>query len=202
MPNTLETVYSWFRECRNRTIVHVVEVGHVHRFLQSTCNPWLIVVWLAIWREGNVVWMVGPLMHVKLCIKFNCQIGLEQSTWLFIHRLDFQQYSLGIGVTDNSSVLKGIKYEWVVSMHDIWLRGAIIDELLCLFIKFNVLQFIPCIVAVVQMEGVVVQLMTVGWNSEVMTVPTNLLLLKCNTSTGWRNRLCFGNWERRKMIVL
>jgi len=169
---------------------------------QSTCNPWLIVEWLAIWREGNVVWTVGQLMHVKQCIKFNCQIGLEQSTWLFIHCLDFQQYSLGIGVTDNSSVLKGIKYEWVVSMHDIWLRGTIIDKMLCLFIKFNVLQFNPCIVAVVRMEGVVVQLMTVGWNSEVMTVPTNLLLLKCNTSTGWRNRLCFGNWERRKMIVL
>lgn len=56
--------------------------------------------------------------------------------------------------------------------------------MLFLFIKFNFLQFIPCIVAVVQMKGVVVQLMTVGWNSEVMTVATNLLLLKCNTSTG------------------
>jgi len=56
--------------------------------------------------------------------------------------------------------------------------------MLCLLIKLHFLQFIPCIVAVVQMEGVVVQLMTVGWNSEVVMVPTNLLLLKCNTSTG------------------
>jgi len=38
MLSTLETVYSWFRECRNRAFVHLIEVGHVHRFWQSTCN--------------------------------------------------------------------------------------------------------------------------------------------------------------------